>query len=275
VLNPFALAAAMAAIAAAVAYAAAAGRLRGHRVPWPRRRTAAAVAGAATLVAGVLLPGLLGAGHDPRVHMTQHLLLGMVAPLLIALSAPVTLSLRTLRGPARRRLGRLLRARALRPLAHPVTALALNAGVLWALYLTPLHARALHDPRLGALVQVHLVIAGTLFAWAVAGRDPMPRRPSVRVRGAALVGGIALHTALTRLLVADADRLAAEAGGTQEQWRQAAELMWFEGDLVELALLIAFVTGVHGARRPRRSGAGPRAEGGPPEPAALAGGPVR
>jgi putative membrane protein len=207
--------------------------------------------------------------------MTQHLLLGMLGPLLIGLSAPVTLALRTLREPGRRRLGRVLRAPALRALAHLATALALNAGALWALHLTPLHARALHDPRLGALVGIHLVFAGTLFVWAVAGLDPMPRRPSARVRGAALVGGIALHTALTRLLAADADRPAAEAGRTPEGWRQAAELMWFEGDLVELALLIAFVASAHRARRPRRSVAGAPGEGGPPQRAALAAGPAR
>jgi putative membrane protein len=213
------------------------------------------------LAAGLALPALAGGGaaHDPRLHMTQHLLLGMVGPLLLAVSAPVALALRTLRRPAGRRLARLLRRRAVRALAHPLTALALTAGPLYALYLTPLHARVLHDPLLQAALAVHLVVAGTLFAWAIVGVDPMPRRPSVRVRGAVLVGAIVLHTVLSRLLFADADRLAAEAGGSPGQWREAAELMWYEGDLAELALLVVFVAQAH-RLRPRRRPA-PRVAG--------------
>jgi putative membrane protein len=245
-------------------YGAAALRLTGHRVPWPAARTAAFMGGLATLGAAVVLPGLLGSadGHDPRLHMTQHLLLAMLGPLLIAVSAPVTLALRTLRPPARRRLLRFLRRRPVRALSHPATALALSAGGLYLLVLTPFHVVALHDPLLHAGVQVHLVLAGTLFAWAVVGIDPMPRRPSVRTRGAVLLAAIALHTVLSRLLFGEADRLAAQAGGSVEHWRQAAELMWYEGDLVELALLAVFVVQAHrlrsrGSRAPRDAAPAP------------------
>ena len=146
-------------------------------------------------------------------------------------------------------------------LGHPFTALALSAGGLWVLYLTPLHGAALHDPLLGLLVQTHVVLAGTLYNWAIVGADHVPRRPSARVRGAALLAGLVLHTVLSRLLFADAGRLAEEAGGTAAQWRSAAEIMWFEGDLVELALLTIFVVEV-ARRRARRPGAAPAAVGG-------------
>jgi putative membrane protein len=261
ILHPLALAAAMPAVAAGAAYAAGASRLRDHRVPWPAARTAAFAAAAATVVAAALLSGAAGAGHDPRVHMTQHLLLGMVAPVLIAVSAPVTLALRVLRPPARRRLVRLLRRPALRAATHPVTALALTAGPLMALYLTPLHAWTLHHPLAGAALGLHLLVAGTALAWSVAGADPVPHRPSVAIRGAVLLASIAAHTVLSRLLHADADRLAAEAGGTPDEWRSAAELMWFEGDLAELALLLAFVGGARAA--PQRAGRASVASAGP------------
>jgi putative membrane protein len=259
VLSPFALAAAMPAVAAGAVYAAAAMRLRGHRVPWPAGRTAAFLAGAGTVAVATLLPGVAGGGHDPRVHMTQHLLLGMIAPLLIAVSAPLTLALRVLRPPGRRRLVRIVRRRALRAAAHPLTALALVTAPLVALYLTPLHAWTLHHPLGAGALGVHLLVAGTALAWSVAGADPMPGRPSVRVRGAVVLAAIAAHTVLSRLLYAEADRLAAQGGGTPDEWRRAAELMWFEGDLAELALLVAFAASAQRCRpRPRPAPAAPR-----------------
>lgn len=127
----------------------------------------------------------------------------------------------------------------------------LSGGGLYALYLSPLHAQTLHDPALGLLIQTHVVLAGTLYAWAVVGVDRVPHRPSVAIRGAALLAGLVLHTVLSRLLFADADRLAAEAGGTAAGWSSAAEIMWYEGDLVELAFLLTFLAQVRrgGARR--------------------------
>ena len=59
---------------------------RGHR--WPTRRAACMLAG--SLCVGVaLLPPV--ASHDDRfeVHVVQHLLLAMAAPVFLALSAPV------------------------------------------------------------------------------------------------------------------------------------------------------------------------------------------
>jgi putative membrane protein len=252
-------------LAAAALYLAAAASLAGSRVPWPRPRTASFLAGVAMVVAGFAVPGAVGqAGHDPRLHMGLHLALGMLAPLLLALSAPVTLAVRTVRAPARRRLVAWVASSPIRAISHPFTALVLSYGGLYVLYLTPLHAEALHDPALGLLIQAHVVLSGTLFAWAIVGVDHVPRRPSWRVRGAALLVGIALHTALSRLLFADADRLAAQTGGTADDWTTAAEIMWFEGDLIELAIVAVFAhqamsarrraaTRAAGGRRPRRA----------------------
>jgi hypothetical protein len=80
---------------------------------------------------------------DLRGHMAQHLLIGMFAPLGLVLAAPVTLALRTLPVKAARRLATLLRSRPARWVGHPVTALALNSGGMFLLYLTPLYAATL------------------------------------------------------------------------------------------------------------------------------------
>jgi hypothetical protein len=70
-------------------------RLRRRGVRWPVTRAAAALAGSLCAAAAVLPPI---ASHDEvfPVHVAQHLLLGMAAPAFLALSAPVTLALRTL-----------------------------------------------------------------------------------------------------------------------------------------------------------------------------------
>jgi putative membrane protein len=67
-------------------------RRRGHR--WPPARTACLLAGT-LCVACALAPPV--STHDELfgVHVLQHLLLGMTGPALLALSAPITLALRT------------------------------------------------------------------------------------------------------------------------------------------------------------------------------------
>lgn len=70
-------------------------RLRRRGIRWPVTRMAAMLAGS-LCTAAALLPPI--ASHDELfpVHVAQHLLLGMAAPAFLALSAPVTLALRTL-----------------------------------------------------------------------------------------------------------------------------------------------------------------------------------
>ena len=89
----------MATVAAVAAYATAVSRLRRRGDRWPLRRVACLLAGSACAAAAVLPPV---ASHDDMfpVHIAQHLLLGMAGPALLALSAPVTLALRTLPGRA-------------------------------------------------------------------------------------------------------------------------------------------------------------------------------
>jgi putative membrane protein len=200
---------------------------------WSRWRAAAFLAGCAVLAIGLARPA-----HDLTGHMTQHLLAGMVAPLGLVLGAPVTLLLRTLPAPTARRLTRLLRSRPLRVATHPLTALLLTVGGLAALYLTPLYARTLTDPALHHLVLLHLVLSGTLFAWAVAGPDPAPHRPPVRTRLVVLGVAIAAHAALAQLLYAG---LYVQAPATDADRQAAATLMYYGGDLAELLLAFALL----------------------------------
>ncbi|GIF03953.1 hypothetical protein Asi03nite_14910 [Actinoplanes siamensis] len=202
----------------------------------------------------LLVVALTWDGDGFRAHMAVHLTIGMLAPLALALGAPVTLLLRSIPRPAGRAVGRLL-AR-LRGVANPVVTLLLNLGGLTVLYFTPLYAWTTRHPGAQLLVHVHFLLAGYLFAWVVAGPDPAPRRPSVPARLVALGVAIAFHAVVSQMMYAGvfvdlpvpvAER---EAGAT---------LMYYGGDIAELLLAVALVSGWRVRRRwPRgRAVAGP------------------
>ncbi|MFE9401473.1 cytochrome c oxidase assembly protein [Streptomyces sp. NPDC006530] len=224
-----ALLAAGSALCAGIAYGWAAARLRRRGDRWPPLRDLWWAAGSAVVVAAALFPfpgGPFGA------HMGRHLAEGMVAPLLLVLARPVTLGLRSLPPGGRRRLLAMVRSRPLGVLAHPLVAAALDAGGLWLLYRTPLFALAHERPWVGHLVHAHVLAAGLLFSAAVCSLDPLPRHGMV-VRAAALVGAGAAHSVLSRTLYAASPPGTGFAPGDLSA---AAELMYYGGDLVEIAL---------------------------------------
>jgi putative membrane protein len=182
---------------------------------------------------------------DLREHMLQHLLIGMVAPILLVLAAPITLLLRSLPAWHARRVARLIRSGPVHVLANPMVALALNIGGMAALYFTPLYLTMQHSPLLHLLVHVHFLFAGCLFAWVIAGPDPAPNRPSVPARLVLLGVAIFIHATLAQLLYAG---LFVSVPVPPEQRQGGAELMYYGGDLAELGLAFALVS----SWRPRR-----------------------
>ncbi len=193
------------------------------RSPWPLARSAAWLAGVAAAAVGVAGP--LAAHGDLHAHMAGHLLVGMVAPLLLVLGAPVTLVLRALPPAAARRVSRLLRTAPLRWLADPLVAVPLHAAGLWLLYGTGLHA--VHSPALGVLVPAHLLVSGYLATASVLAVDPAPHRRGVGVRAGVLAAGAAAHDVLAKVLYAHPP-----AGVTGAE--EGARLMYDGGTVVTL-----------------------------------------
>ena len=115
---------------------------------------------------------------------------------------PVTLALRTLPRRPRRILLRLLHGFPVAVLAAPATAVVLNLGGLYALYLTGLYQAAEHDDLVHAAVHMHMFLAGCLLSWAVIGLDPVRRRPGTWVRLTALIIAAAGHDTLAKLIYA-------------------------------------------------------------------------
>jgi putative membrane protein len=220
---------------------------------WPALRTASFVVGLA-LVAVAVSPatGALGPG-GVRGHVVQHLLLGMFAPLGLVLAAPITLLLGSLPVGRRRAARALLRSRVLHALTHPGTAAVLDMGGLYLLHLTPLYALSTTNALVHHLVHLHFLVAGFLFTWSVVGPDPAPRRPGTAVRAAVLVVAGGAHAVLAKLLHARAPG----HGDELEAGRAAAQLMYYGGDLAELALAVALFAAWYRSRsRERGRGAG-------------------
>ena len=206
---------------------------RGDR--WPPARSASALAGL-TVCAVALLPPVSTHADVFAVHVTGHLLLAMLGPLLLALSAPVTLALRTLPLSARRRLLAVLHSGPARVVTWAPVVLVLEVGGMYAFYLGPLFALAHEHLWVHVLVHAHMFLAGWLFSSVVAGRDPLPRRPRLPATLVVLVLAGAAHGILAKLMYAhDLPAMA----GTPEHVHLGAQILFYGGDLVELATATA------------------------------------
>ena len=218
-------------LVAAVAYLAAAARERRGGRGWPIHRMVFAVAGLTLAASGFVGP-LANAHADFTAHTLAHLLVGMVAPLLLVLSAPVTLALRTLAVVPARRLSRLLRSSPVHVLSHPVTAALLNVGGLWVLHRTDLYAQLGTIPGGHLVVMAHFLAAGYLFTAAIVPVDPSPHRARLVTRAVVLGLAAAAHGILAKLLYIDPPAGVALADG-----RAGAQLLFYGGDAVDLVLI--------------------------------------
>ena len=108
--------------------------------------------------------------------MVQHMVLAMIAPIFLALGAPVTLALRTLPRPAAALALAALHSRVAKVLAFPLVGVrAVRGEPVRAVLHRPLRADAEHA-WLHELVHVHFIIIGCLFFWPLLGLDPLPGR---------------------------------------------------------------------------------------------------
>jgi cytochrome c oxidase assembly factor CtaG len=149
-------------LAAAGLYAAATLRVRRRRGTFEPARAAAFSLGIALLLVAFLAP-LEGSFWR---HMTQHLLLGDLAPLCIVLG---------LTGPLLRPALALRPIRALRVLAHPLVALPLWAVDLCAWHTAPLFDAALHHEWIHAVQHLLFFTCGAFLWSALLELLPGPR----------------------------------------------------------------------------------------------------
>lgn len=156
--------------------------LRRLDVRWPAGRTASWLAGCLVL----LLATSSGLGrYAPAMFSVQavvHMLVGMLAPLLLALGAPLTLAGAVLRpapegglpGP-REWLETWQGSRPVRALTEPVVATVLFVGAPFLLYFTDLYDVTARFHWAHLAMDLIFLAVGYLFAWSVVGGDPVPR----------------------------------------------------------------------------------------------------
>lgn len=135
--------------------------------------TVSFAAGLVTLVVALLSPVDRIADDLFWVHMTQHLLVGLVAPLLIVCGRPVTVMSGALSRPTQRELHRLVsryrRAIHFRRSSTAWSLVAVSGHVLafWVWHAPPFYDAAIDNDLLHALEHVTLFATGALFWWVI------------------------------------------------------------------------------------------------------------
>jgi putative membrane protein len=201
--------------------------------PWPAHRGVLWVAGVAA--AGFAGPLAEQARTDFPAHMGAHLLLGMAAPVLLVLSRPLTLVLRSIGVRPARRLVRILKSTPSRWIAHPVSAGVINTGSLWLLYATPAAVVIHGGGAQHAVISIHFLLAGCLFTAAVIGRDPNPHRAGFPLRAGVLVLAMAAHSILAKVVYRQGP-----VGVPQDQAEAGGYLMYYGGTLADAVLVTVF-----------------------------------
>ncbi|MCA1216930.1 cytochrome c oxidase assembly protein [Streptomyces sp. 8L] len=174
-------------------------RLRRRGDAWSPGRSASFLLGV-LLVGLTMCTGLNDYGMVMfSVHMVQHMLISMVAPILLLLGAPVTLALRTLpvlgrgrKGP-RELLLMLLHSRFVRVVSHPVFTIPVFIASLYGLYFTPIFDFLMRSETGHIVMMVHFLAVGLLFFWPIMGIDPGPHRSGYLMRMLELFAGMPFH----------------------------------------------------------------------------------
>jgi putative membrane protein len=204
---------------------------RSPRGRWPTHRILLWIAGC--LVTALSVQAATANHDDFAGHALAHVGLGMLAPVLLMLSAPMRLALRSLSAVPARRLARLLRSRPVRFLTHPIPAAVLNLGGLWLVYAGGLYASMHTNGLLFVVVHVHIFVSGYLFSVSIAGVDPNPHRAPFATRAIVLSVVMAGHSILSKYLYAnppaDVPAASAEAGSM---------VMYYGGDAASVVLVV-------------------------------------
>jgi putative membrane protein len=220
---------------------------RWHK-PWPFYRYVFCILGILCATIAMVGPLAHRAHFDFTTHMIGHLLLGMLAPLFIALATPMTLVLRTLNVRSARRLSRVLKTWPVCVLNKPIVASLLHIGGLWVLYTTDLYFAMQQNNLLHILVHIHVFLAGYFFTVSMIYMDPTPHRFSFVYRAIVMVTALAGHGILSKYIYAYPPN-----GVPITQAETAGMLMYYGGDAIDLVLICIFFFQWFRATRPKVS----------------------
>jgi putative membrane protein len=221
---------------------------RGDR--WPVSRTLPFLVGGVGTILFVTAGGI-GAYDDTllSVHMIQHMVLGMIAPIFLALGAPVTLALRALPAKPRHTLVTVLHSRVAKVLAFPLVSYGLYVATPFALYFSGLYGFTLRHDWAHNLMHLHFILVGCLFFWPLLGIDPLPGRWPYPARALLMLLSTPFHAVLGLTVMQAKTLLGAGwypslhlgwADAFSDQ-RLAGGILWAGGEVVSVTMLAVLV----------------------------------
>jgi putative membrane protein len=214
-----------------------------------RRRIAYFLTGIAVLALALCTPLDPLSDQLLAAHMTQHMLLIMVAAPLLILGRPVPAMMLGLPRSWRRPIAGFGRRRGIaatmRLLALPLIASVIQAVVFWLWHLPPVYQAALRDPWLHALEHASFLTSALLFWWAVLPRPGM--QPGMAAL-AIVLGGLQSGMLAALLTFSGAPWYPRYAGG-ETLWgispltdqQLAGLIMWIPGGMIALGATLGLV----------------------------------
>ncbi|NUT35875.1 MAG: cytochrome c oxidase assembly protein [Hamadaea sp.] len=221
-------------------------RLKARGDQWPVVRTIMFVGLGLGSIAFVTQSGL--GAYDTTllsVHMVQHMVLGMVSPIFLALGAPVTLALRTLPHRPRGVLVSVVHSKVARVLAFPLVAYAIFVANPFVLYFSDLYKATLEHAWLHEFMHAHFIATGCLFFWPLLGLDPLPGRWPHPGRALLMLLSVPFHTVLGLTIMQQTTLLAGDyypslgltwADPVADQVT-AGGVLWAGGEFVSITML--------------------------------------
>ncbi|WP_285666192.1 cytochrome c oxidase assembly protein [Actinorhabdospora filicis] len=189
------------------------------------------------------------------IHMVQHMTINMLVPILLVLSAPITLALRALkpvrdgRGP-REWLTLVLHSKPVKFVSHPLIALGIYVASLYMMYFTGLFYWAMKSHAGHLMMLAHFLAAGSLFFWLLIGPDPAPRNIPYPARVLMMFVAVAFHAIFGLTVMQSTDLLAADwYNALGRTWgdtpmadqRAGGGIAWAFGEAPSLVVLVALL----------------------------------
>jgi putative copper resistance protein D len=233
-------------LAVAIVYLVGVYRLERRGDRWPVLRTISFLVPGLGGMASVTMTGI--GAYDTTlvsVHMVQHMVLSMIAPIFLALGGPVTLALRTLPRRPRRMLMAVLHSRIAKVLTFPLVAYGLFVVTPFALYFTGLYRLTLENEWVHELTHVHFILVGCLFFWPLLGVDPLPGRWPYPGRALLMFLSTPFHTVLGLTIMQSVELLGGDYYPSLHlSWvdpaadqRLAGGILWAGGEIVSVTML--------------------------------------
>ncbi len=241
------------AVAMVVVYLTWVRRLKARGDSWPAGRTATWILAAVSFFY-INLGGPAVYGHVLlSAHMIGHMALVLIVPILIVLSAPVTLALRALparhdgsRGP-REWILILVHSKWGTFWSHPIIAAGNLIASMIVFYFTPLIYYAMTTHIGHILMVVHFTLVGYLFINVIIGIDPSSSRPPYPLRLILMFATMIFHAFFGVAIISMKTLIGAPYFGMLGlSWgvdaladqHTAGEITWGVGEIPSLAIAV-------------------------------------